>query len=63
MVPGSSYLRAPEPAANAAICLARQATYLLDRQLRFLEKRFLEEGGFSERLYRARSGARRRSLR
>ncbi len=45
----------PEVAANAAICLIHQTNYLLDQQLRALEKEFLKEGGFTERLYRARS--------
>jgi restriction system protein len=43
-----------EIAANTIICLIHQANYLLDQQLRQLEKQFLKEGGFSERLYRAR---------
>ena len=47
-----------EIAANAAICLIHQTNYLLDQQLRALEKEFLEEGGFTERLYRARSQVR-----
>ena len=33
------------------ICLIHQTNYLLDQQLRTLEKAFLEEGGFTERLY------------
>jgi len=45
----------PEVAANTVICLIHQTNYLLDQQLRALEKEFLEEGGFTERLYRARS--------
>jgi restriction system protein len=45
----------PEVAANAIICLVHQASYLLDQQLRQLEKRFLTEGGFTERLYKIRS--------
>ncbi len=53
----------PETAANAAICLIHQANYLLDRQLRALEKGFLEEGGFTERLYRVRSQAREKKRR
>jgi four helix bundle suffix protein len=44
----------PETAANTVICLIHQANYLLDQQLRQLEKAFLQEGGFTERLYRAR---------
>jgi restriction system protein len=51
--------RSPEIAANTLICFIHQAGYLLDQQLRQLEKRFLDEGGFSERLYRARSARRR----
>jgi restriction system protein len=50
----------PEVAANAAICLIHQTNYLLDQQLRALEKEFLEEGGFTERLYRLRSKERER---
>lgn len=48
----------PEIAANAALCLIHQANYLLDQQLRALEKTFVHEGGFTERLYRVRSQAR-----
>ena len=48
----------PESAANAAICLIHQTNYLLDQQLRALEKDFLKEGGFTEKLYRARSQVR-----
>ena len=55
-----TYFEAKEPeiAPNAAICLIHQANYLLDQQLRALEKEFLEEGGFTERLYRVRSQVR-----
>ncbi len=48
----------PEIAANTLICLIHQATYLLRRQLENLERQFLTEGGFTERLYRERSAAR-----
>lgn len=50
----------PETAANAVVCLIHQTNYLLDQQLRKLEKAFLEEGGFTERLYHARTKARSR---
>ena len=50
----------PEVAANALICLIHQINFLLDQQLRQLEKQFLEQGGFTEKLYRARQKARRR---
>ena len=45
----------PEIAANTMICLIHQANYLLDMQLKVLEKNFLEEGGFTERLHRVRT--------
>lgn len=44
----------PEVAANTLICLIHQTNYLLDKQLRQLEKKFLEEGGFTEKLYQTR---------
>jgi four helix bundle suffix protein len=42
------------------ICLIHQANYLLDQQLRQLEQQFLKEGGFTEKLYRARLAARKK---
>ena len=45
----------PEMASNTMICLVHQANYLLDQQLRALEKELLENGGFTERLYNARN--------
>ena len=49
----------PEVAANTTICLMHQTNYLLDQLLRQLEQQFLKEGGFTEKLYRLRSQARR----
>jgi len=49
----------PEVAANTLICLINQASYLLGRQLQKLEQSFLDEGGFTERLYRERQARRR----
>ena len=48
----------PEIAANTMICLIHQTNYLLDQLLRQLEQQFFNEGGFTEKLYRARSVAR-----
>ncbi len=45
----------PEGAANVMICLINQESFLLGRQLARLEREFVEEGGFTERLYRVRS--------
>jgi four helix bundle suffix protein len=49
-----------EYSANAALVLIAVACSLLDRQVASLAKRFEEEGGFTERLYRVRSDHRRR---
>ena len=50
--------RKAEVAANVMICLINQETFLLGRQLARLEQEFVEEGGFTERLYRVRSARR-----
>lgn len=50
--------RKAEVAANVMICLINQETFLLRRQLSRLEQEFVEEGGFTERLYRVRSARR-----
>jgi four helix bundle suffix protein len=52
--------RPPETIANIAICLIHQTNYLLDQQLRRLEKDFLKDGGLRERMTRARLEARQR---
>jgi len=44
----------PEVAANTLLCLINQAIYLLKRQIEVQEKSFLADGGFTERLYKAR---------
>ncbi len=51
----------PDPAisANAIAGLIKVATYLLDRQIRQLERSFLQEGGLRERMTRARLARRR----
>jgi len=54
--------KSAETAANTIVCLIHQTNYLLDQQLRQLEKRFLEEGGFTERLYQARQNYRKGKL-
>jgi four helix bundle suffix protein len=53
--------RPPETIANIAICLIHQANYLIDQQLRRLEKDFLEQGGLRERMTRARLAYRSQS--
>jgi len=49
----------PEIAANGALALLAVACTLLDRQIATLEKNFVEEGGFTERLYRVRTARRK----
>jgi len=46
--------RSAEIVANIAICLIHQTNYLLDQQLRRLERDFVQEGGLRERMTRAR---------
>jgi four helix bundle suffix protein len=58
--PYSLRTASPEVAANTLICLINQASYLLGRQLENLEQQFLQRGGFTERLYAARTQARQR---
>lgn len=43
-----------EVSANILLCLANQASYLLNRQMERLERDFIEKGGFTERLYQYR---------
>lgn len=50
----------PEIAADGALALLAVACSLLDRQIATLEKNFVNEGGFTERLYRVRSERRNR---
>jgi four helix bundle suffix protein len=55
-----SFRTAPAPIfANTMLCLINQATWLLNRQIQKLEQHFINEGGFTERLYRVRTQARK----
>jgi four helix bundle suffix protein len=53
--------RPPEVVANIARCLIYQTNYLLDQQLRRLEKDFIAQGGIRERMTRVRLQQRARS--
>jgi four helix bundle suffix protein len=53
--------RPPDVIANIAICLIHQANYLIDQQLRRLERDFVVEGGLRERMTRARIAYRNRT--
>ena len=52
--------RPPEVIANIAICLIHQANYLIDQQLKTLEKEFTEQDGLRERMTRVRLANRNR---
>ena len=52
--------RPSEVVANILICIIHQTNFLLDRQLRQLEKAFVKEGGLRERMTRARLAERAR---
>lgn len=52
--------RPSETLANIAICLIHQANYLLDQQIRRLEKDFLKKGGLRENMTKARLDYRRK---
>jgi four helix bundle suffix protein len=49
-----------EIAANAALILIAVACSLLDRQIAAQAEAFEKEGGFTERLYRTRTQARKK---
>ncbi|MBI2595952.1 four helix bundle protein [Candidatus Daviesbacteria bacterium] len=48
------YIENPENASNIMICLINQTNRLLDQKLRWLEEKFVNEGGFRENLFRKR---------
>jgi four helix bundle suffix protein len=52
--------RPPEVLANIVICLIHQTNYLLDQQLKRLERDFVAQGGLRERMTRARLAERNR---
>ncbi|MBM2804620.1 MAG: topoisomerase, type zn finger domain protein [Deltaproteobacteria bacterium] len=58
----SRWLDAADPAvvANTVLCLIHQANYLLDQQIAGLEREFVQEGGYTEKLAAARLAERRR---
>ncbi|MDE7336336.1 MAG: four helix bundle suffix domain-containing protein, partial [Muribaculaceae bacterium] len=50
--------RPPETIANMAIILIKQTDYLLHKQIQSIADAFIQEGGFSERMYRIRQTSR-----
>ena len=54
-------IRPPETIANIAICLIKQNDYMMFKMLKTLEKQFLAEGGFRERLTKMRLNERNKN--
>lgn len=48
------YIFSPESAANAMVCLINQTNRLIDQKLRWLQEKFIKEGGFRENLLKKR---------
>ncbi|MDO8715770.1 MAG: four helix bundle suffix domain-containing protein [Dehalococcoidales bacterium] len=57
-----SYIENPEAAANVALCLIHQTNFLLDRQIKALEEKFIKDGGYAEKLGRARDEEKKRQI-
>ncbi len=49
-----TYLTEPANAANCMICLINQENFLLDRQIKALEEKFINQGGYTEQLFKKR---------
>jgi four helix bundle suffix protein len=46
----------PEEAANFILTLGHQASFLLNKQIKSLEEKFINEGGYTENLFKQRLG-------
>lgn len=57
-----NYLVSAESAANCMVCLINQTNQLLDQKLRWLEERFVKEGGFRENLFKKRINFRKTQI-
>ncbi|MDP3733502.1 MAG: four helix bundle suffix domain-containing protein [Candidatus Daviesbacteria bacterium] len=55
------YIHNPENAANAMVCLINQTNRLIDQKLKWLEEKFVNEGGFRENLFKKRMEKRKLS--
>lgn len=50
--------RSPETVANIALTMIHQFDYLMVRLIESIKRRFIEQGGIKEQMYRARTGYR-----
>ena len=55
----NDYITSADKAANVMICLINQTNRLIDQKLRWLEEKFVQEGGFRENLFKKRMERRR----
>ncbi|MCL5439231.1 MAG: four helix bundle suffix domain-containing protein [Patescibacteria group bacterium] len=46
--------KSPEEAGNFLLTLCHQVTYLLSKQIKSLEEKFIKDGGYSENLFKKR---------
>lgn len=46
--------QSPEPASNFLLTLTHLATFLLSKQIKVMEEKFIKEGGFTENLFKRR---------
>lgn len=58
----SNWTNTPERFANLLITLIHMECYLLDQLIRSLEKKFIEEGGYTENLFKKRLEYRNKHL-
>jgi len=56
-----TYMSSPTHAANAMLCLINQCNFLLDRQIKAREEKFLREGGWTEQMFAKRIAARKQN--
>ena len=55
-----NYMKSSEGAANAMICLINQTNQLFDAKLRWMEEKFVKDGGYTENLFKRRMNYRQR---
>lgn len=57
----TNWTHSPESFANLMVTLISRENYLLDRLLKVLEEKFINEGGYSENLFRKRLNKRNKN--
>ena len=57
-----TYMETGEGACNAMVCLLNQTNFLLDRQIKALEQKFVKEGGYTEQLFKKRLAEKKKQI-